>query len=711
MKEDSLFLDVEALTDILDIGESALLKMVKRGNIDEKYYRYVRGIGRGGKKLQINPEGLPEPYKLKWFQHQESVQIKKHEGSSELPGWALEKAKARLDVMHLLEKERKRAKAEGRNLTPIYDEAADLFNSGHVLEGAFKMLGKISGYSIQQRWWPTYKKASRRGEDVIAALAPNYNSPTGHPSVPEWYRKLLLKVLLHPNCITPTRAVKIVNLKLRQDSKEAPCSLRSSQRWISSYKEENQDRWELIRHGKKALVDRVLPYLDRDWNLLKVGQVLIADGHVVNFDVKHPRTGKAHRPILICFYDGRSRFPVGFSLMPTENTDNISEALADAVHTLGKFPDAVILDNGRAFKGKFFTNSPEFYDAGLAGLYERHGIIAHFTKPYSGQSKPIEPFWNQLNERFSKMLPTYRGSSIDKKVPRLKRNEKAHKKAYDQQVGDWLPTIREVLQALKDWSEDIYGVEAHSGLEEGETPLSVLEAGKGPGVEWYQILDMVLHAKQVTPRRARFKLEGIVYQNWDVLTGYAKPVLVRYTRMVPDKVWVFEKKKEGPKFMCIARAFEAVHPLEKLTGEDGEFDPTIRERLKQRKRLEKRALRDAEELRKMDDGMTEPIGRLLPLNGDNDKDYEIGRLPDATPDNREEGTEIQPLQYNIEEEEAQEDQYFEYAYERFEHVAGKDKAEIDDKDIAFLRYFTKSNSYEDLYAKEHAEWVDPLISD
>ena len=84
--------------------------------------------------------------------------------------------------------------------------------------------------------------------------------------------------------------------------------------------------------------------------------------------------------------------PVGLSIMPTENTDNISEALADAVRTLGKFPDAVILDNGRAFKSKHFTKSPEFYDSGLAGIYERYGIMTHFTKPYHSQSKPIEPF-------------------------------------------------------------------------------------------------------------------------------------------------------------------------------------------------------------------------------------------------------------------------------------------------------------------------------
>src|SRR5699024_9108875 len=133
--------------------------------------------------------------------------------------------------------------------------------------------------------------------DVIMALVPKYNTATGHPSVPEWYRQQLLKILLHPNMITPTRAIKIINAKNRQEGKEPPCSVRSAQRWVGTYKDENYDRWVLMREGKKALTDKVLPYLDRVWNLLEVGQVLIADGHVVNFDVKHPLTGKRHRPI------------------------------------------------------------------------------------------------------------------------------------------------------------------------------------------------------------------------------------------------------------------------------------------------------------------------------------------------------------------------------------------------------------------------------
>lgn len=152
MNEDNTFLSVKSLTNIIDCSDRAVQLMVERDNIPKKYYRYVPGKGRGGKQLQINPLGLPDPYKMQFMQHRESTQIEKHERGSQLPEWALEYAKARLDILHLLQRELRRAKDEGRNITPVYDETADMYNSGHLLENAFDVIGKISGSTLK-RWW------------------------------------------------------------------------------------------------------------------------------------------------------------------------------------------------------------------------------------------------------------------------------------------------------------------------------------------------------------------------------------------------------------------------------------------------------------------------------------------------------------------------------------------------------------------------------
>ena len=56
----------------------------------------------------------------------------------------------------------------------------------------------------------------------------------------------------------------------------------------------------------KAYHDKVEPYIERDISKLEVGDVLIADGHVPNFQVIKPFTGKPTRATLVGFLVWRS---------------------------------------------------------------------------------------------------------------------------------------------------------------------------------------------------------------------------------------------------------------------------------------------------------------------------------------------------------------------------------------------------------------------
>ena len=714
MKQLSTYLSVGDLRNSIELSERGIRQLVQRGKIADDYYRYEQGAGRGGKQLRIHPEGLPEPYKTQFFTAQDSEQLESA-AVDRLEDYQRDYAMARLDVVRLLKKEMADAKAEGRNINPVWDEVADIYNTGHLLEQAFEQLGSITTMTLR-RWVKKYDNAHRHGKNVVVALAPAYGRKKGKRSIPEWYQQKLLDVLLHPNSYSISRAIKTVNMALKHGGKDIPVSKRTAQRWVNDWKNSHYDTWIMAREGRKALNDKVLPYLDRDWNLLEVGDVLIADGHVLNIDVKHPQTGKRHRPILITFFDGRSRYPVGFSLMPTENTDNIAEALADAIQTLGKLPKAVIIDNGKAFKGKFFTRSADFHDAGIAGVYEQLGVHVHFTKPYHGQSKPVERFFGELDVSFSKALPTYRGASIEKKPPRLKRGEPEHQAAYEKIVGGYLPTIAEVVDSLKLWAQQVYGREHYGSLRDGETPLGVLEAGQGPGVPMGYLLPLMFRSKLTRPRRARFRIEGIVYSNWDVLTGWNKRLLVRYTRNQPERVWVFDPDAPAnDSFMCVAHAVEAVHPLEALTDEDGGFNTDIRARLQQRKKLEDRAT-DAQQMLESynnampgggTDFLPEHLRDLPDAGAESDQPYlDVTDVPDASPDMIEEAKEIAPIEIEVSQEEG--DPLFNEAWQRFEHIAGKARQDITPDDIEFLEDFVQSVSW-DLYADEHEDWVNELI--
>ncbi len=64
----------------------------------------------------------------------------------------------------------------------------------------------------------------------------------------------------------------------------------------------------------KALKDKVEPYIVRDTSMLEVGQVLVVDGHTLNFQVINPFTGKPSRATLIGFLDWKSGGLVGYDI-------------------------------------------------------------------------------------------------------------------------------------------------------------------------------------------------------------------------------------------------------------------------------------------------------------------------------------------------------------------------------------------------------------
>ena len=122
----------------------------------------------------------------------------------------------------------------------------------------------------------------------------------------------------------------------------------------------NNFKWILAREGEKALKDKVSPFIVRNASLLKAGQVLVADGHTLNFQVINPFTGKPCRATLLGFLDWKSGGLVGYDIMLEECTQNIASALRNAILNMNHIPEFVYQDNGRAFKSKFFNGDKKF---------------------------------------------------------------------------------------------------------------------------------------------------------------------------------------------------------------------------------------------------------------------------------------------------------------------------------------------------------------
>lgn len=94
--------------------------------------------------------------------------------------------------------------------------------------------------------------------------------------------------------------------------------------------------------------------------MLDVGDILVADGHKLAFQVISPFTGKPCRATLVGFLDWKSTALVGYEIMLEENTQCIASALRNAIINLDMIPKVVYQDNGRAFRAKYFTDDKGF---------------------------------------------------------------------------------------------------------------------------------------------------------------------------------------------------------------------------------------------------------------------------------------------------------------------------------------------------------------
>lgn len=303
-------------------------------------------------------------------------------------------ALARLDIVHQWLEFRKKSQ---NKLQADYD-FVKLHNTSN--SHLFEILGEISRGSLH-RWYGMLNET----EDYTKLLPQyKYSSVNDYRTVLNNEEiKIFMGLLLHPNRLSIGKAIALTKYKLKEQGQSfipADITFRRYAKWL---KDNNYDKWILARDGEKALSDKVEPYIKRDASLLEVGDILVADGHKLAFQVINPFTGKPCRATLVGFLDWKSTTLVGYEIMLEENTQCIASALRNAIINLDMIPKVVYQDNGRAFRAKYFTDDKGFTELGFQGLYSKLGIETVFARPYNARAKVIEGF----SKNFWKALKSY----------------------------------------------------------------------------------------------------------------------------------------------------------------------------------------------------------------------------------------------------------------------------------------------------------------
>lgn len=479
-------------------------------------------------------------------------------------------ALARLDIVQKWIEYRK-AKIDKLKADYEFVELHNISNSN-----LYQVTGKICRGSLH-RW-----KTKLDGTEDYSRLVPNYKYTSClefRTSLTDEEIKLFMSLLLHPKRISIVKAISCTKYKLKEQEQNFIPSDMTFRRYAKWFKDNNYDQWVLLRDGEKALTDKVEPYIKRDASLLEVGDILVADGHKLNFQVITPFTGKPCRATLVGFLDWKSTALVGYEILLEENTQCIASALRNAILNLEMIPKVVYQDNGRAFRAKYFTDDKGFNELGFRGLYGKLGIETVFARPYNARAKVIERFFKEFQEGFEKLLPSYIGSSISEKPAYLLRNEKIHKKLQN----EYVPTLVETRKMIDMW---LSFKNSQPCPNSPSQPIAeVLENRKRQNVDSDVLDDLMMATEVKTIQRNGIRFLGCDYFD-ERLYGLKSKCLIKFSLFDLTHIKVFTIKGE---FLCKAERVTETHPMAKILGSVQDLED-FKQKIEKQKKLKRKTL-------------------------------------------------------------------------------------------------------------------------
>ena len=432
----------------------------------------------------------------------------------------------------------------------------DLYNTGLFLPKAYSFLGSISIGTLR-RWIQAYRK-----HENADCLIPKYKSTRQgeyNTILDSEMKNILLTLLLHPSQYKIGKAIKLTKRILEKRGYEyLPCDL-TFKRYAENFRKNNYAEWVLRREGMKAYHDKVEPYIERDISKIEVGDIIIADGHVLNFQVINPFTGKPTRATLVGFLDWKSTALVGYEIMMTESAQCIASALRKSIINLGMIPKVVYQDNGRAFKSRFFQNN-DFDENIFNGVYANLNIHSVFAKPYNARAKVLERFFLEFQEELEKGMPSYVGTSIENKPAWLKRGEKLHQEWHKKLTNNYVPTVQEAIKYINKWIE-FHNLQPCPN-DRSRTIQEMLDGVQKQNININVLNDLMMKTECRTINKHGITFLNIHYRS-ECILGLRDKVNIRYSLFDLSKIHVYSTKGE---FLCVAYRVQKVHPMARVLG-------------------------------------------------------------------------------------------------------------------------------------------------
>lgn len=552
------WIDVETLAALKNISKRAVRLSLNGKN--NKYKFKVEKV-KGGEAYKIQLASIEEQLQTKFINEyydnlaftNNIIQLHQFEQKTEKTITSKQRimALAKYDLIKVWVDYRTEEKSKGIPNRKADKQFLENYNTGFLYPEIYKTLKHV-GIGALYRW----RELVDNNKDWTALVC-NYkysDTQTYRTSLSEQEVQIFLKILLSPNQFSIGKAISLTTHILKEKGIENIPNGITFRRYAKWYKANNFDKWVLAREGMKALKDKVEPYILRNISMIDVGQILVADGHTLNFQVKNPFTGKPCRATLIGFLDWKSGGLVGYDIMLEECTQNIASALRNAILNMSKIPDYVYQDNGRAFKSRFFNGDKNFNELGFTGIYEKLGIKPVYATPYNAKAKVIERFFLEFQESFEKLMPSYIGTSIEHKPAYLNRNEKLHKQIHEEKMG-FVPTIEQALILVNEWIKFKHSQPCPN--DRSKTIQEMLDSIPKQKIIESELDDLMMAQEVKHIGRNGIRFLKADYFN-DALYGIREKAIIKYNLSDLSYVKVYSTKGE---FLCRADRVTGTHPL------------------------------------------------------------------------------------------------------------------------------------------------------
>lgn len=301
----------------------------------------------------------------------------------------------------------------------VVNEIARLVATGAQRGAAVEIVTGPAGIRKSAYYEWTQLISGHDRQDWLAALAPSYATDRARADCHDEAWDVLKSDFLRPEKPSFSACYRRVVAAAAKNGWSPIPSERALRRRLDAEVPEAVQK--LARDGRDK-AKALYPAQRRLRNDLHAMQAVNMDGHRFDVFVRMP-DGTITRLYLIAIQDLYSGKFVAWRLSESENWIAVRLAIGDMVERFG-IPDTITLDNGRAFASKWITGGArtryrfKIRDEDPQGLLVALGVELKWTKPFSGQSKPIERAFRDLTDDIARhpvCAGAYTGNKPDAK--------------------------------------------------------------------------------------------------------------------------------------------------------------------------------------------------------------------------------------------------------------------------------------------------------